>query len=66
MISDKLLHKLEKTVSKMDMNSLSEISIMQGQDGSYFLFNKYTIRKNNDCYLVIKDYVAETNSFNIL
>ena len=66
MISDKLLHKLEKTVSKMDMNRLSEISIMQGQDGSYFLFNKYTIRKNNDCFIVIKDYVAGTKSFNIL
>jgi len=66
MISDKLLRKLEKTVSKMDMTRLSEISIMQGQDGSYFLFNKYTIRKNNDCYIVIKDYVAETKSFNIL
>jgi hypothetical protein len=59
MISDKLLRKLEKTVSKPDMARLSEISIMQGQDGSYFLFNKYTIRKNNDCYIVIKDYVAE-------
>ena len=46
MISDKLLKKLEKTVSKMDMNRLSEISIMQGQDGSYFLFNKYTIKKS--------------------
>ena len=66
MISDKLLRKLEKTVSKTDMARLSEISIMQGQDGSYFLFNKYTIRKNNDCYIVIKDYVAETKSFNIL
>jgi hypothetical protein len=66
MISDKLLHKLEKTVSKMDLNKLSELSIMQGPDGSYFLFNKYTIRKNNDCFIVIKDSIAGNKSFNIL
>ena len=66
MISDKLLHKLTKTISTKEIEKLSEISIMQGQDGSYFLFNKYTIRKNNDCFIVIKDYVAGTKSFNIL
>jgi hypothetical protein len=66
MISDKLLRKLEKTVSKMDLDKLSELSIMQGPDGSYFLFNQYTIRKINDYYVVEKNNIAGTISFNIL
>jgi hypothetical protein len=66
MISDKLLRKLEKTVSKMDLDKLSELSIMQGPDGSYFLFNKYIINKIDDYYVVSKANVADTTSFNIL
>lgn len=66
MISEKLLRKLEKTVFKMDFDKVSELSIMQGPDGSYFLFNKYTINKIDDYYVVTKDSVAGTKSFNIL
>jgi hypothetical protein len=66
MISDKLLHKLTKTISNTEMEKLSELSILQGPDGSYFLFNQYAIRKNNDCYIVEKDSIAGTKSFNVL
>ena len=66
MISEKLLRKLEKTVFKMDFDKVSELSIMQGHDCSYFLFNKYTINKIDDYYVVTKDSVAGTKSFNIL
>ena len=52
MISDKLLQKFTKTISNKDMEKLSELAIMQGPDGSYFLFNQYAIRKNKDCYVV--------------
>ena len=66
MISDKLLNKLAKTVSTMDLDKLSELAIMQGPDGSYFLFNKYTIRKTNGYYVVEIDRMSVTKSFNIL
>ena len=48
MISDKLLHKFTKTISNQEMEKLSELTIIQGPDGSYFLFNQYAIKKNND------------------
>jgi hypothetical protein len=66
MISDKLLHKFTKTISNQEMEKLSELAIMQGPDGSYFLFNKYSIKKNNDCYIVEKDTIAGTKTFNVL
>ena len=66
MISDKLLHKLTKTISTKEIEKLSELAIMQGPDGSYFLFNKYSIKKNNDCYIVQKDNIAGSKSFNVL
>ena len=66
MISDKLLQKFTKTISNKDMEKLSELAIMQGPDGSYFLFNQYAIRKNNDCYVVEKDSISGTKSFNVL
>ena len=66
MISDKLLHKLTKTVSTMDFDKLSELSIMQGPDGSYFLFNKYIITKINGYYNVEIDHVADSKTFNVL
>ena len=66
MISDKLLHKLTKTISESDMEKLSELSIMQGPDGSYFLFNRYTIKKHNGYYNVEIDRIAGTKSFNVL
>jgi hypothetical protein len=66
MISDKLLHKFTKTISNKEMEKLSELSILQGPDGSYFLFNQYAIRKNNDYYVVEKDSIAGAKSFNLL
>jgi hypothetical protein len=66
MISDKLLQKLTKTVSTMDLARLSELSIMQGPDGSYFLFNKYIITKSDGCYKVTIENVADYKTFNIL
>ena len=50
----------------MDLDKLSELAIMQGPDGSYFLFNKYTIRKTNGYYVVEIDRMSVTKSFNIL
>ena len=45
MISDKLLKKLEKTVSKMDMTRLSEISIMQDRMVLIFCLTNIQLEK---------------------
>jgi hypothetical protein len=66
MISDKLLRKLTKTIPEAEMKRLSELSIIQGPDGSYFLFSKYAIRNNNGYYVVELDRIAGTKSFNVL
>jgi len=66
MISDKLLRKLTKTIPEAEMKKLSELSIIQGPDGSYFLFSKYSIKKNNGYYVVELDRIAGTKSFNVL
>jgi len=66
MISDKLLKKLTKTIPEAEMKKLSELSIIQGPDGSYFLFSKYSIKKNNGYYVVELDRIAGTKSFNVL
>ena len=66
MISDKLLRKLTKTIPEAEMKKLSELSIIQGPDGSYFLFSKYSIKKNNGYYVVELDSIAGTKSFNVL
>jgi hypothetical protein len=66
MISDKLLKKLTKTIPEAEMKKLSELAIIQGPDGSYYLFSKYSIRKNNGYYIVELDKIAGTKSFNVL
>jgi hypothetical protein len=66
MISDKLLRKLTKSIPEAEMKRLSELSIIQGPDGSYFLFSKYSIRKNNGYYVVEMDRIAGNKSFNLL
>lgn len=66
MISDKLLHKLTKTISNAEIEKLSELAIMQGPDGSYLLFNKYSIKKDKFYYNVEVSNVAGIKSFNIL
>lgn len=66
MISDKLLRKLTKTIPESELKKLSELSIIQLSDGSYLLFSKYSIKKNDGCYIVEMDKIAGTKSFNIL
>jgi len=59
--------KLEKTIPKQDIDKLADISIVQESDGSYLLFNKYSIRKIDNEYRVSHTYLAESNiSFYVL
>ena len=44
--------KFSKVVNKQFMNELADIVIYQEQDGSYHLFNKYSIQKQGEGYVV--------------
>ena len=66
MISDKLLRKLTKAIPESEMKRLSELSIIQGPDGSYLLFSKYSIKKNDGYFVVEMDRIAGNKSFNVL
>ena len=66
MISDKLLRKITKAIPEAEIKKLSELSIIQSPDGSYYLFSKYSIKKNNGYYVVELDRIAGTKSFNVL
>lgn len=66
MINDKLLNQLTKTISKTELTNLKEITIYQESDGSYRLFDEYTIRKVNESYEVEIDRIAGITKFNVL
>lgn len=56
MTKNKLIEKLSKFVSKELTNSLGDIAIFRNPDGSYMLFNDYTIMKNDNYeYTVVVD-----------
>jgi len=44
--------KLEKIIPKDTINNLADLSVCRDQDGSYHLFDKYTIRRVKDEYEV--------------
>lgn len=49
--------KLKKVIPEDTINSLAELSVLKDSDGSYHLFDKYTIRRVKD------EYVVTVNSF---
>jgi len=66
MINDKIIAKLAKTISAVDMEKLEDLSISQDSDGSYHLYNKYRITRNNEMYHVELHRVADKKVFNVL
>lgn len=67
MLQETAFRKLEKTITKQEISKLADLSIIQEADGSYFLFNKYNIKKVNNAYHVTHKYLAESNiSFYVL
>jgi hypothetical protein len=66
MSNDKWLNKLTKTISKTDLTNLKELTIYQEPDGSYRLFDAYTIRRLNESYEVEIDRIAGITKFNTL
>jgi hypothetical protein len=66
MINDKMIAKLAKTISAVDMEKLEDLSISQDSDGSYHLYNKYRITRNNEMYHVELHRIADKKVFNVL
>jgi hypothetical protein len=66
MINDKIIAKLAKTISAVDMEKLEDLSISQDSDGSYHLYNKYRITRNNEMYHVELHRIADKKVFNVL
>jgi len=59
--------KLEKTISKTEIDKLADLSIFQESDGSYLLFNKYSIVKTKDGYTVKQNHLIDGDvSFYVL
>ena len=66
MINQKIINKFEKTFTKDTIEKLQDLSVVQDLDGSYHLFNKYRITKNNDLYCVKLYESTNGRSFNVL
>lgn len=66
MINDKLIKKLEKTITKEGIEKLQDLSVSRDSAGSYHLFNKYKITKTGDLYYVELYRVANQKTFNVL
>ena len=66
MINDKLFTKLTKSIPKEDMEKLQDLSVFREPNGTYSLFNKYRIVKNNGLFYIEIDKVADKKEFNVL
>jgi hypothetical protein len=55
--------KLKKVIPEETINNLADLSIFRDQDGSYHLFDKYTIRRTNDEYIVTVNSFDTTKTF---
>ena len=60
---EQMLTKLEKTITTGEIEKLADLSVFQNADGSYYLFNKYIIRKIDGRYLVTHQSLAESNTY---
>jgi hypothetical protein len=55
--------KLKKVIPEDTINSLAELSVYRDTDGSYHLFDKYTIRRVKDEYIVSVNSFDTTKTF---
>jgi peptide methionine sulfoxide reductase MsrB len=52
-MNDSTLRKLEKVITQDEIRALQNIVMFQEHDGSYNIYNKYTINKNSDGIYVV-------------
>ena len=63
MIDAKMISKLERTVGHNSISKLQDISVFEDKDGSYNLFNKYTITKIKLMYEVTGPSIPDKLEF---
>lgn len=66
MIDQKTFEKIANAIPKRDLQTLQDISVFQDSDGTYSLFNKYTINKTNAGFDVTIDGSYTSHTFSIL
>jgi hypothetical protein len=58
-----IFNKLKKVIPADAINNLADLSVLKDTDGSYHLFDKYTIRRINDEYIVTVNSFDTTKTF---
>lgn len=65
-MNKKLIEKISQFLEREYYSHLENVSIFQGEDGSYEFFNRYVIVKENDGYIVSLKYNSEVKRFGSL
>jgi hypothetical protein len=63
MIDSKMISRLEKTIGNNSIANLQDISVFKDSDGTYQLYNKYTITTVNSMYEVTGPSIIDKISF---
>ena len=66
MITDKLIRKIERVIPKEQIKSLQDVVVYQDPDGTYQLFEQYSIEKVGSNYIVSGNTLTRTLSFSVL
>lgn len=65
-MNDRNIAKLDKFFKKEFVNNMDDVAIFRNSDGSYELFDKYLIHKNEDYYRLTTKYSSTTKCFSSL
>jgi hypothetical protein len=57
MFDPKIFTRFERTIGQKTITVLQDLSVLKNDDGSYCLFNKYTIMRVGDMYEVTGDSI---------
>jgi hypothetical protein len=66
MISDKLIKKIERVIPKEQIKSLQDVVVYQDSDGTYQLFEQYSITKVDSSFIVTGNRLSKSLSFSVL
>lgn len=63
MIDEKMVSRLAKTMGNSIITDLQDISVLKDDDGTYQLFNKYTIIRKDSQYEITGSSIIESLKF---
>jgi hypothetical protein len=66
MFSEKIIRKIERVIPKDQIKSLQDIVVYQDPDGTYQLFETYSIEKIDSAYVVSSNSLSKNLSFSVL